>query len=164
MTGKTHILAGTAVGCGLALGSIAPLPSSFVVLCAAAGGLFPDIDQRTSRAGSAAPLASWLIQHIFGHRTLFHSPLLYLVAYTSACVFWPQYSFYVEAFVLGAASHLLLDMFNSKGVPLLYPWPHRFHIAAFALDGLGELTIRALLALGTIYLMGLWVLHFWKGW
>lgn len=166
MTGKTHVLAGTAIGCGLLLqsGLVSPLHSGLTFVCAAVGSLFPDIDQRTSKAGSAAPVASWLIQHTFGHRTLFHSPLLYLTAYTAVCMLWPQYRYYAFAFVLAAASHLLLDMLNSKGVPLLYPWRRRFHFTSFALGGLGELVIRGLLGLANVYLLGRGVLTVWKGW
>lgn len=151
MNGRTHLMGGCAVGVA-ALGAAAPslsiAQSSLLVGAAAIGSLLPDIDLQTSKAGHALRPASFLIQHIFGHRTLFHSPILYLWIYFMLRIGLPQYNRYWYYALLGVASHLALDMLNSKGIPLFYPYTKRFHIASFSVNGLAEHLIQ--LGLGCI--------------
>lgn len=156
MTGKTHILG------GMDAVLIAPLLSTTLAtslvgmnhaelaMClgaAVVGSLFPDIDLHGSKMGHKAGAASWVIQFVFGHRTLFHSPLLMLIIYLGMAIFFPEYQTYTVFFLIGMGSHLLLDMCNKKGIPLLYPFPKRFHIASVRTRSAAEAVFAAVLLL-----------------
>lgn len=153
MTGVTHILGGIAAG--IAVSALAGMDGVSAVgfTCASiAGSLFPDIDLCTSKAGSKAKPVSFLISHTFGHRTLFHSPLLYTTIYPLCNHYMPYLHPWILAFTVGAASHLLLDMFNYKGIPLLYPLSKHYHIASIKTGGKGEAAFGVVLA-GAVFLM-----------
>lgn len=169
MTGKTHIVGGLAAG--LAAVSFAPAASSLspigvdeIVLClglSVVGSLAPDIDLHSSKAGHKAGAASWLIQIIFGHRTLFHSPLLMLLIYLFMMSVFPEYRLYTLYFLIGMGSHLLLDLCNKKGIPLLYPFPKRFHIASVKTGGAAEAGLTLVLAASSLFLLVYQVMFAW---
>ena len=110
------------------------------------GGLFPDIDIHKSKAGQATGAVSLFIEKTFGHRTMFHSPIFYMLLALAAFklisgdwVYW-----FMIPFMLGVASHLLLDMCNRAGIPLFYPIKKRFHIMSAESDGPVEKLTRVL--------------------
>lgn len=155
MTWKTHIAGG--LGAGLAAVSLGlanmvpdqpylPLPIYWVPIglaCAVVGGLFPDIDWHTSKVGASLKPISRLINLLFGHRTLFHAPLLYVLSfYLLKSRFYTLY-WALLPFTAGTMSHLLLDTMNYKGVPLFYPFSRKhYHIAEFSADDFAERVFR----------------------
>lgn len=93
-----------------------------------AGSLFPDIDNASSKIGNRIKPASILIQLFFGHRTVFHAPLLYVTALFVITARYPQHQTLAAGFLIGVLSHLILDMMNPAGIPLLWPMRKRFAI------------------------------------
>lgn len=139
MTGATHILGGIAAGViGSSMMGLEGVSAVSFICTAIVGSLFPDIDLCTSKVGAKAKPVSFFISRTFGHRTLFHSPLLYAVIYLLLSHYFPGSYSWIFAFTLGAASHLLLDMCNFKGIPLLYPYSKHYHIASIKTGGRGE--------------------------
>ena len=113
-----------------------------VFLFAVLGGLFPDIDLKTSKMGQQAKTFSTLINFFFGHRTLFHAPITYILLYMLLQEPTQQYHLVFLAFTAGALSHIVLDMLNVNGIPLLYPAKGNYHIARVEN---GSLTEKAIL-------------------
>lgn len=100
MTGKTHIAAGLAVS--IALGMNAPQ-----IALTTFGSLLPDADHSGSTLGRLIKPVS---RHI-RHRGVTHS-LIFLVV-----------SMIISPYLgLGVLTHIVLDLFNPKGVELFYPW------------------------------------------
>lgn len=162
MQGKTHIVGGLAAGlltAGYAASydpTLAPTDAAGLAVCLCAsvvGSLAPDIDLHASKAGHAAGAMSWVIQLLFGHRTLFHSPLLVLILYVALNQLFPAYHTYIIYFLVGMISHLVLDMCNKKGIPLLYPFPKRFHIASIKTGSAGESVVALLLLCSSVLLL-----------
>lgn len=130
MKAATHLAAG--VSAGILLSSYlnySDIPSALPIIAAAGlGSLLPDIDICTSKLGSKAKPVSFMIQLFIGHRTLFHGALLYMVAGIFLFCGFPDYSNLWLGGLLGVATHLVLDMLNPAGVPLLWPLPVRFSL------------------------------------
>ena len=144
MMWRTHALIGV---CSLWV--LTPFPDVITrdtlgPLCALAalGALLPDLDAMESKAKSLhvakirplAPLAA-IVYQTWGHRTLLHSPLGFLIA--GACflpvgLFWGIGPYL--ALWLGYGSHLLADASTKTGIP---SWPNqvkrRFHLLPPAL-------------------------------
>lgn len=157
MTGKTHIAAGMCTSLAITyqylhlsanpLGLAENIPLHLLpvgILCGIAGGLFPDIDWHTSKIGNALMPVSRVINMIFGHRTLFHSPILYVLLWLISHIWFRQYEWLSLTFLCGVGSHLLLDLMNAKGIPLLYPYSKHFHILKLKQNGHAETIIRKL--------------------
>ena len=136
---RTHALIGVCT-----LWALAPLPGVITrdalgPLCvlAALGALLPDLDAVESKAkslriGDIRPLAplSAIAFRTWGHRTLLHSPLGFLIAGT--CFLPVSFVWGVGPFLalwLGYGSHLLADACTKTGIP---SWPNRvnrrFHL------------------------------------
>lgn len=169
MTGKTHIIGGLDVALAAPLLSttigtlVVSMGYSEYALClfaAVVGSLFPDIDLHHSKIGHKAGAVSWLIHYIFGHRTLFHSPLLMVIIYFVMAALFREYQVYIIFFLIGMGSHLLLDMCNKKGIPLLYPFPKRFHIMGVKTRSMSEsITFVILLVIFLVLLICYYVLR-----
>ena len=138
MKWKTHLAGGAVAGAvtlAAALNGDFGLPAPpFYVLplaagAAALGSLFPDIDNRKSKAGQAAGLISSIVNYLWGHRTLFHSPVLYFLLFFYARDYIGVFLPVMFGFMAGALSHIALDMMNEKGIPLFYPLPGNYHIS-----------------------------------
>lgn len=145
MDGKTHMAAGYSAGALLLLAQLngtaglpepeGLLPSLGVIGLAVAGALAPDIDLPYSKAGRHNRSASVLVNLFFGHRTVTHAPLIWLVLYAVLLkVLGRAWFIYVLAFVIGGGTHILLDLCNAAGVPLLWPLSFRFHILKIRAD------------------------------
>ncbi len=109
------------------------------------GALLPDIDNARSTFGHKLGWVSKEIQHIAGHRTVFHSILglmlgsllaiglqqlvIYLLALrgfmTSALYVRGSYLVFF-AVLFGCIMHIAADALTQGGVPLLWPNPRRF--------------------------------------
>lgn len=158
---KTHIAGGAVAGAvamtASALKTIAVIdpPIYFYPLMMGAailGGLTPDIDLRKSKAGQKTGPASTVIQTLWGHRTLFHAPLLYFGLYYLLKPSLGITQSILFAFLAGAISHIFLDMMNAKGIPLLYPFGGHFHIAKVKNGSIIEKNIRIALTVLAILL------------
>ncbi len=160
MRGDTHVLGGICTGLVYAGLTRLSISEMFAVIgISTIGSLLPDIDICTSKLGSKVKPISKTIGKLFGHRTLFHSPLIYLAISISLWSIFPQFDMCWTSLFLGIMSHLLLDMFNAKGIPLLYPYPKKFHIACLKCGGKGEKIIRAMLTLGILIFYGIFAIN-----
>jgi inner membrane protein len=104
---------------------VMPLISGFAG--ATIGGLFPDIDSSTSKLGSKFKIVSKIINNMFGHRGLFHCPLLivgffFLFRHLFATWGIQEYAIGYIGFLLGMCMHLVCDMTTRGGIPVLYPF------------------------------------------
>ena len=132
------------------------IPSSLhwtVLLCAVIGSLAPDLDTEKSLVGKLCPFISGPIEGKFGHSSVTHSIIGWViasVAFSLTLAFllflyrqeFPQlksliyqtpaqthpfnlwsadYIRMVAAFSFGYMSHLILDMFNPRGIQIFWP-------------------------------------------
>ena len=162
MTYRTHVAGALAAGFGtIALTSIPRLDlhidagyqQLFIFALSIAGGLFPDIDLQTSTIGKNMRHISRLINKLFGHRNLFHAPILYIAIHIALITYFPAYKIYVTAWSVGVASHLLLDMLNPTGIPLFYPISKKYRLAKIRTSGEGENFIYFCLGIANGYLI-----------
>ncbi|RLG16170.1 hypothetical protein DRN62_04030 [Nanoarchaeota archaeon] len=82
------------------------------------GSILPDIDSSRTLIGRILNPISHFIYKRFAHRTITHSwiPLLLLLD-----LYLATREHFVLFFLIGYASHIFLDMFNTSGVAFLYP-------------------------------------------
>lgn len=145
MTGRTHDLAAfTALV--LAVVYTPHIPDMSIPTAVAAfganfmGGLFPDIDQPTSRFWDEfrlGPLVAKVVcPALGGHRHISHSLLgLVLIGWGSK-MFLQLLGHIVLinmdvvwfAFMIGVVSHLIMDLFTKEGLPLLWPLSWKFGV------------------------------------
>ncbi len=139
MKGTTHLAVGYLAGVVFASHlQQSGTQATIIPIVAATAALLPDIDKPTSMLGRRIPLLS-IPASLFGHRTLFHAPLLYLLAYLFLAIQFPNHLILITAATIGIATHLLLDMLNPSGIPLLFPFASkRFHIANLRSGGFAD--------------------------
>ena len=144
MKARTHDLA-AATGLTAAVIVMSPLPplSLATILVAFVanqlGGIAPDIDQPTAPFWRNLPIGGVVGRVIGkmlgGHRFLTHS--LFGLALMGFLVHWllvflqpitphVQIDYVWWAFMIGMASHLIMDSFTKEGVPWLLPIPIKF--------------------------------------
>lgn len=133
MDGNCHFIYGAAVGSALAMNldkistvlpNITNTPETITlfVLGGLIGGIFPDIDNPSSHMGKLSAPISTVIGTInkklgkigANHRGILHDPLIYLVGLVLSYFFLPA----LVGLFIGCLSHLFLDMFNPKGIPV----------------------------------------------
>lgn len=144
MTGRTHDLAAfttlTFIITSQPLIKMS-LATGFVAIAAnMIGGVFPDIDQPTGVLWQRVPVGTLLgrLAHPFlgAHRSISHSLLglavfgflfqkLLIYVHTFLLV---DINIVWWTFMLGYASHLVMDTLTKEGVPWLFPIPIRFGI------------------------------------
>jgi inner membrane protein len=103
----------------------------------------PDIDSTESFLGSRIPVLPSAVRMTVGHRGPLHSLAAAITLYLSFSWLhlWifaglpPELPLWILA---GYVSHLLLDMFNPAGVPLLWPLPRRLGIPLIQTGGVLE--------------------------
>jgi membrane-bound metal-dependent hydrolase YbcI (DUF457 family) len=99
------------------------------LLVAAACGLAPDIDKRSSWAARSLGLPtralSWGIEHSFGHRGAFHSLLAAVLAYVLGNLAGGMAGLtgLGGLIAFGWAVHLLTDAWTVHGIPFFWPVP-----------------------------------------
>ncbi|MFC1626808.1 metal-dependent hydrolase [Patescibacteria group bacterium] len=144
MTGRTHDLAAfTALNLALVNSS---LPQMNFATAAAAfgitfiGGLAPDLDQPTAELWRRIPGGSFvsrMIAPILGsHRMISHSVLGIFLAgfllsqllHSLSSIILIDMNIIWQTFMIGFISHILIDMLNKEGVPLLFPFPWEFNL------------------------------------
>lgn len=145
MIARTHDLAAiTTLGIVCMIMPIKALSLSTImvaILVNLIGGILPDIDQPTAPFWRNLPIGN-LFGKLFsrmsgGHRFITHSiigvVILGYLFYILLTFLHPLFSsvdinIVWWAFIIGIISHLLIDMFNKEGVPLLLPIPFKFGI------------------------------------
>lgn len=146
MKGGTHLAAGAVTGLILASTKSLPLSDSITILsCSLLGSLAPDVDNTTSKLGRHIAPASFLIQLLIGHRTMFHAPLFWIALLTMITGNISGSGAAILGFSGGVVSHLILDLLNPKGIPLLWPWRKRFALPVTKSGGLLDRLIGAML-------------------
>ncbi len=135
MTGRTHLVGGflsaeillkASIQGDFGMPALSVFQAAVITSLCLFGSVFPDIDINSSKIGSTVKPLSTLINKTVGHRTLFHSPLLYGVLLFLSYRFLPESFLYMLGFTVGAFSHLALDFFNPVGISLFWPIPMRF--------------------------------------
>lgn len=142
MTGRTHDLAAiTALGVVVLVQPVRTVTLATAIIAVFAnliGGITPDIDQPTAPLWRNLPVGKY-VGRLFdkmsgGHRFLTHSLLgvvLFGVAAHFLLIFLHPIMSTVNiglvwwAFMIGMASHLVMDTFTKEGVPWLLPIPFK---------------------------------------
>ena len=134
MTGNTHTICGVSACVATAVcfpeihimeATVYPLIG---VIMAMPGSLLPDIDIERSKLGSKV---KWLSKHMT-HRGITHTllvPLLVAIIFffTQSIPVLPSLLF---GFEIGYVAHIVADLFNKKGCPILWPLSKaKLHIA-----------------------------------
>lgn len=79
--------------------------------------VLPDIDRDDTFIGRRVKPLSWLINKVFGHRGALHSPLFMILVYLGIKHYTYENIISI-AFLIGYSSHLIVDMFTPRGIPL----------------------------------------------
>lgn len=135
----THSLGGVAAGLVvISVGNVVePAQQAALMTGALLGSLFPDIDHRQSWMGHKLPITAEIVSGIFKHRGAIHTPVF--VAITAIVLgmlnwTWLQdlnylAAYFIQGFIPGMISHLVLDTLNVQGIMWLWPISKkRFHL------------------------------------
>ncbi|MBQ3421503.1 MAG: metal-dependent hydrolase, partial [Romboutsia sp.] len=101
-------------------------------------------DKERTYISNRLPFVSKFINKTFGHRTITHSLtlfffLLFLFSYLELNIFISS------GFLIGYLSHIILDMFNKKGVQLFYPFKIKVRLMKIATGTISENFFKYLL-------------------
>ena len=128
VTGQMHFMLGAFTGIAgakLLYGTgLTAEQSAVFAVCTAAGAMFPDVDLPTSNFGSLIQPFSNVIRALFGHRGLFHTPVLYAIIWGTA-KFTGYMCLPLTGFLIGAAGHIIQDLMTKGGVMVLFPLTHK---------------------------------------
>ena len=151
MVKTTHIMGGVAFA--LAIPLITPIneaaPLVALTLSAGVAALLPDIDKKNTAISNKHKLVSFVFRLFCTHRGFTHSLLaLFLFAgITLPLSTLPYIGRYIYmGLVLGYFSHLILDMLNPDGVPVLFPLKYRLSLMKIKTGHIGEYLFRVVLA------------------
>lgn len=118
MVGKTHIVGGVAASLAYAeVGNLEPL---IMMGAGIVGALLPDICHGGSLIGRKMPLLSKVVNTLFGHRSFTHS-ILFLVIIAYMLNSFVPFEAVRVGFLIGMASHYILDMATKNGIKLFFP-------------------------------------------
>lgn len=144
MTGKTHVACGTTALLVLNLNQslyVPYVPNRVLYAVGLAtvglGSLLPDIDIPDSKLGHMVPLIS---KHLT-HRGITHTLLFPLILFygTILCMNNMIIGGLLFGLFFGWIFHIFADLFNRKGVPLLWPlMTQHFHVATVKTRSVGE--------------------------
>jgi membrane-bound metal-dependent hydrolase YbcI (DUF457 family) len=160
MLGRSHVMFGLTAAVvldsiihisGPPLATATPVPLELIInkviffSMVAFGALLPDIDNAQSTIGHKFGWISKEIQHIAGHRTIFHSllglllgsllalgveQLVILLLAQRGFIFPAQFveksHLVLVAVLIGCILHIAADGLTEGGVPLLWPYHKRF--------------------------------------
>lgn len=102
-------------------------------------GLFEQLMRNNSAARIIGGMIGFVIICAFGkeqpHRSFMHSFCALILLSICVCLIFPDILYY---FILGFLSHLAIDIFNRRGVQLLYPLPMGFSLGLFHAHGLAN--------------------------
>lgn len=155
MTYKTHIIGGVALAI-LVNEYVIPLEGiefAYYYGSAIVGSLLPDLDHPKSWISKRTIILHYPFRKL-GHRKATHS--LFAAVLLWAILTLPfGVNFVALGGLLGYTSHLLLDMLNPMGVPLLYPISRdKYKIGKIHTGDTGEYIVAILLvALSTLMII-----------
>jgi inner membrane protein len=126
MSGSNHVAGGIVfTGVFLSMYDINIFSSPTFIFFTGFFSLLPDADHTKSFIGKLIYPVAKLISRKYGHRTVTHSLIFYIVGYIVV-------SFIVKAtgaspiipkiYLWAYASHLIFDMLTKQGIPLFYPF------------------------------------------
>ncbi len=121
MLGKQHLFFGIATASALTIshigGDYTGLQSPAILIAGTAiGSLAPDIDVPTSIMGKMVLPVSFIINKIFGHRTITHDPIIWIPLSVFLTIKYPV----LFGFFFGYLGHLFLDSFTAGGIPVCF--------------------------------------------
>ena len=125
MQGKVHL--GLGIASGLVFGATLFNSTTDIALftvSSAIGSILPDIDSATSMVGRKAPVISFFVRIIGGHRGLIHTPFAMVMFFIISLILRPIFNipwFCIAAFLMGYLLHLLQDTFTKRGIMYLFP-------------------------------------------
>ena len=164
MTGKVH----TILGVSTAIATAVCLPEVYIlgatvypaigIIAAIPGSLLPDIDIKQSKAGQKVP---WLSK-MLTHRGITHTLLVpaIIAGIFFLCVNFPVVPSLLFGLEIGYLAHIVADMFNSKGVPVLWPiMPSKIHFASIKTSSAGQQTVFIII---WEVLLALWILSHYE--
>lgn len=138
MNYRTHICGGFAIGtvtvATLGISNLGIVESGLLIGASLIGSLLPDIDKKGTYIYNRVPFIGWFAK-MTGHRTLFHAPLIYTLL-AIILGFLLGINPIIIGLYLGIMSHIVLDTFNYKGIPWLFPiFKKKFHLARIKAGG-----------------------------
>ncbi|MCO4329968.1 metal-dependent hydrolase [Staphylococcus hyicus] len=154
MTGKTHSSAGLLIGAMVATHfELDVFETVTAIVIAGIASIFPDICHTKSKIGQRLKFVSFIIKHLFGHRTFTHSLLFISICYyLLTLIQTPLY--YMISIICGMLSHVILDMLTPRGVRLLFPLPIRVRFPIhFKTGGLVDLSLASTFSFLTLYIL-----------
>lgn len=108
------------------------------------GAKLPDIDTKTSTISHKNRIISFFLRIFTEHRGITHTPFLLSIF----CVYLNSFAIRINqlwinsivvGFTIGYMSHLVYDMLNPRGIPLLYPvMKKKFHLARITTGSFSE--------------------------
>lgn len=180
MTGKTHMVGGLALATtsSFLLHICEPTTNTELIKWgltfatpALIGALAPDLDHWNSTAANFnifTKILSIFIRILCGHRGLLHSPFFVIVL--TGLFGWlynicplPWIGNMMTGFLIGYVSHLILDLLNPKGLPLLFPFtwedgrPKKYPFFSFKQGGFLEFLLFCLLFSVTAIMIYEWM-------
>lgn len=139
MKGKNHLITGVLGGTAAAVftynGNL--IASGILLAASTLGSVVPDIDLPNSTLGKKIKPISFIINKLFGHRTITHTPLwlipLFLLLQFFISSSKPEYAvFALIGYINGFVLHLLGDLFSKSGIPMFYPFKRkRYSLSPF---------------------------------
>lgn len=165
MNGPTHTLGGIALTSATVYFTGIYMPETISPASVISLGLFIsggataalllDIDKKGSTISNKHKILSFFLRLFMTHRGFTHSLLAYVIfsAIMYLGLMWvPEglgHAFALGS-IIGYGSHLLLDSFNPKGIPLFYPLKTRFSVMNIVTGSFSEYIVGALLMLSII--------------
>lgn len=137
MQGRTHLLAGAAIGLSLSHG-LDIVPALAMVGAAAVGALLPDIDHPRSMISRRVGLAGAPVRLLVRHRGVLHSGVAAALVVLAALALPQHLRTFGVAGALGFISHIVLDGLTVQGVPLFWPRRGRVSLLPLRTGGLIE--------------------------
>ena len=137
MNGKTHMIVGVSTVAALCVTHPTlnlfgtEIHTWWGLLLSSTGALLPDIDIEGSKMGSKHKFLSKHLKHRGITHTLLVPAIVSVIIYFAlgAIPVLPDVLF---GFLIAYLSHIVADMFNKKGVPILWPiTKHHFYVATF---------------------------------
>ena len=146
MLWHTHVIIGAVAGI-----ITAPTTGKEMIIAtciSSVAALFPDIDAPYSKIGRKWPVASRAVNLFFGHRGVMHSLIGCVAVLFSFKAVLPVSMQYLSRYIgAGYISHILADMLNPAGVPLLWPIKKRFRVPLIRTGSFAEKMLFAVMAI-----------------
>ena len=154
MTYKTHIIGGVALAIAINeyLIPIEGIELVYYYGSAIVGSLLPDLDHPKSWISSKTVILHYPFRKL-GHRKATHS--LFAAILLWAVLTLPfGINFVALGSLLGYLSHLILDILNPTGVPLLYPFTkEKYKIGKIHTGDTGEYIVTVLLIIISVVMI-----------